>query len=279
MSVYRLIALDMDGTLIDPENRLPGENIRAVNLALERGTEVVICSGRCMGEIRPYLGHFPRIRYVISENSSCVTDIRTDRLIFCRTLEREVSDRIMDEARQWDVMIQMAAGGIYYMADWTLSRLSRFGMEYYRDLLAETGHFVPDLFSFYREYPGKVTKINLYCANPEDRPRLLHTFRENRLPVNYVSGICNNIEIISPDSGKGEALAELCRYLGIPMRETMAVGDSDNDRTMLRAAGLSVAMGNACEELKAAADCVVADNAHHGAAEAIKTYLLRGEAE
>ena len=87
------------------------------------------------------------------------------------------------------------------------------------------------------------------------------------------SGIPNNFEITAPGVSKGEGLCLLCRTLGIDIAQTVACGDEGNDVSILRSAGLGVAMGNATAEAKAAADVQVADCDHDGVAEAIERYL------
>ena len=82
------------------------------------------------------------------------------------------------------------------------------------------------------------------------------------------------MELNAPGISKGRGLMALAERLGLALDEVMAVGDSGNDLTMLEAAGLGVAMGNATEEIKQAADVITADNNHDGVAEAIEKYVL-----
>lgn len=271
---YRLIALDMDGTVLSPDTTITETTAGAINQALAAGVQVVFCSGRCVEEIRPYVAPFPQMRYVICENGSYVMDLQTGEYIDYRGLERWITDRIMKEAETHDVLIQMGSGGKYYMQDWTLDRLAEFGLEKYGDLMVQTGEFVHDLVKFYRTFDGRISKINFYTTNLKERANIIESLQADQLPLNYVSGLADNIEMISYSAGKGVGLTALCGHLHLTRDQVIAVGDNNNDISMLHAAGLAVAMGNAVPELKAVADEVTGDNAHDGVAEVIRKYIL-----
>ena len=93
-------------------------------------------------------------------------------------------------------------------------------------------------------------------------------------PTEITTSLDSNLEINAPGVTKGSALLALAEHLGLARSQLMAMGDSGNDLAMLQAAGLGVAMGNATEEVKAAADAVSADNNHDGVAVAIEKYVL-----
>ena len=123
--------------------------------------------------------------------------------------------------------------------------------------------------------PGRrIHKINFYCGSEAEW--LLCAEELRKLPVSYASGIPNNEEISPLNVDKGRALAAMCERLGIPISQAIAVGDQSIDLSMIRAAGLGVAMGNATEGANAAADAVTDDCDHDGVAKVIETYLLHG---
>ena len=112
-------------------------------------------------------------------------------------------------------------------------------------------------------------------------PAMVEVSRDELAGIRYA--ICGSgtslfetasLEFSPTEANKGTGMLALAELLGVPREATMAVGDADNDLPMLRGAGLGVAMGNANERVRAAADVVVADNDHGGVAEAIRTYLL-----
>ena len=93
-------------------------------------------------------------------------------------------------------------------------------------------------------------------------------------PTEITTSLDSNLEINAPGVTKGSALLALAEHLGLARSQLMAMGDSGNDLAMLQAAGLGIAMGNATEEVKAAADAVSTDNNHDGVAVAIEKYVL-----
>ena len=155
-----------------------------------------------------------------------------------------------------------------------LIRKPEFGLEKYVELMRETGKFIHDLVGYYESHSLPISKINFYCTNMEEREEIVRSLRADELPILYESGLAGNIEMFSTRSGKGNGLTALCEHLDIPLSQVMAIGDSSNDMSMLRAVGFSVAVGNAVPELKAIADAVTGDNAHDGVADAILKYVL-----
>lgn len=272
---YKLLALDLDGTVLTPDNQITPRTVDAINRALDAGIHVAFCSGRCKAEMSPYFGLFPKLRYVVCNNGTESFDLKTGEHIHFWRMERWISDRIMAEARVHDVLIQMGVDGLYYLQDWTAERCPEFGLANYAGLMRQTGKFVHDLVGYYESHDLSVSKINFYCTNPEEREEIVRSLQAHRLPIMYESGLAGNIEMFSTKSGKGNGLTALCDHLQISLKQVLAVGDSSNDISMLRAAGFSVAVGNAVSELKAIADAVTGDNAHDGVADAIWNYVLK----
>lgn len=271
---YKLLALDLDGTVLTPDNQITPKTVEAINEAMDRGIPVAFCSGRCKAEMAPYFGLFPKLRYVVCNNGTESFDLSTGEHIHFWGMERWLSDRIMEEAKIHDVLIQMGADGLYYLQDWTAERCPEFGLANYAELMRQTGKFVHDLVGYYFAHELPVSKINFYCTNPAERAEIIESLQADNLPLMYESGLAGNIEMFSTKSGKGNGLSALCEHLQIPLDQVCAMGDSSNDISMLRAAGFSVAVGNAVPELKAIADAVTGDNAHDGVADAIWKYVL-----
>ncbi len=272
---YKLLALDMDGTVLAPDSSISPRTVDAINEALAAGFHVAICTGRSVAEMSSYLGLFPQMRYLVCNNGARTVDLQTGEEISFFGIERSVCDRIMEEAKGRDLMIQIGVGDTFFMQEGILLRNAEFGMGKYIDLHRETATFVPDLMEHYRTHDFPICKINFYVTNSDTREEIVTALQAKDLPVVYESGVAGNIEMVSDRSGKGAGLLELARYLETPPEQVIAVGDNYNDETMLKAAGLAVAMGNAVPEIKEIADEVTADNSHDGVAEVIGKYLLR----
>lgn len=272
---YKLLALDMDGTVLAPDTTMTAVTREAISQALDAGVTVVFCSGRCKDEIREFVEIFPKMRYVVCENGVCVWDIVTDSYVDFRGLERSVSDRILATVEGYDVLIQLGIDGKYYLQDGYLERLDEFGLGKYYGLLSETGGIARDLMETYRNYDGLVSKINFYFNKKSDREEVYQTLEALDLPVYLLSGLADNIEMNSTSAGKDVGLQALCEHLGITAEQVIAIGDNLNDISMLKFAGLSVAMGNARPEVKEICKTETLDNGHDGVAAAIHRYILQ----
>ena len=115
-----------------------------------------------------------------------------------------------------------------------------------------------------------IAKINIYFRSAEDRLAGYGLLKE--LPLTFAFAEGASLEITAGGVTKADGLGILCRHLGIPMEETLGIGDADNDRAVLEAVGFAVAMGNAEPKIRAVCDAVTADNDHNGVGIAVRRY-------
>ena len=281
---YELIALDMDGTLLDSGQRITPRAKAAVGEILAHGKQVVFATGRCRPQLEEYLECFPKMRYLICENGACVCDLKTGEDLFRRALPQQQVLHVMDAVEKEDVLAAFFIGNRSFMDRRTFLRMEEFGLESYRAVFAKSAVWVEDLFSFYRDRPLEVEKIALFfpsgnlnardglhrraqaCARVQER---IHS-----LPVTMAVSASGNMEITGEGVNKGTGLKLLCGHLGLPLSQTAAVGDGENDRELLQLAGLAVAMENASASIRAAAAVTVPDCDHDGAAVAMERYML-----
>lgn len=272
MGKYSLIALDMDGTLLNSEIKLSPGNRDAVRRAAAAGKRVVISTGRCLSEIRGVVRELPEIRYLVCENGSCVYDCKYDATIHVDPVPPEEVLNILRLVKSERVVIQVFHENQSYFnqKDDAWADACRVGN--YRGVFRSCSAFDAKLFATYAERPFRVEKINLYFENAQDRNRIRE--RLSSRPLKLADSMGYMLEVVSELADKGRGLQMLCAHLGVPMEETIAMGDSMNDVEILRAAGFSAAMGNACPEAKAAAHIVAPDCDHDGVAWVIDNYLM-----
>lgn len=281
---YELIALDMDGTLLDSGQRITPRAKAAVGEILAHGKQVVFATGRCRPQLEEYLECFPQMRYLICENGACVCNLKTGEDLFRRALPQQQVLHVMETVEKEDVLATFFIGNRSFMDRRTFLRMEEFGLESYRAVFAKSAVWVEDLFSFYRDRPLEVEKIALFfpsgnlnardglhrraqaCARVQER---IHS-----LPVTMAVSASGNMEITGEGVNKGTGLKLLCGHLGLPLSQTAAVGDGENDRELLRLAGFAVAMENASASIRAAAAVTVPDCDHDGAAVAMERYML-----
>ncbi len=269
----RLVAVDMDGTCVAGGHRVPHRNIWALEQAWRAGVVVVPATGRPLYGYPPSLRRLPWIRYVISSNGARLTDRQTGRDLRQALIPVGEAVRFLRELKGMAVWISIHKDGIC---------LDKNRVPFWHRRLFYPGDFasgrrVAHLESWLAGQEGGVEKIQIFFLTKAARRRTQALTK--RCPQLVCCASHDRyVEITAAGASKGAALRALCEHLGIAPEEAMAIGDSDNDLSMLRYAGCPVAMGNAASSIKQAASETTADNAHCGVAWAVMK-RLREECE
>jgi hypothetical protein len=243
--VYRLIALDMDGTLLDDEGRVSEANRRWIREALNAGVTVCLSTGRGLQSVRPYLDELELDTPMVTVNGGEVWE-RPGSLWVRHTLPGAWIGELRERALELDVWYWgYTTEGPFNRDRWIDRPESeyewlKFGIHTDRD----------DVRAAFRRWAEESDRYEVTNSNPR------------------------NLELNPKGVTKATGLAEICRRMGLSWSEVVAVGDSLNDIAMIRAAGLGVAMGNAQEAVKQAADRVTETNANDGVAAVIRSILL-----
>lgn len=273
----KLVATDMDGTFLDDDKNIPEENMKVLRECAAAGIEVVPATGRAMKGIPEAIKNLPGVRYAITTNGAVVADLKAGVIADARRIPVDLAVRIMTIARtsQDDIMYDAYIDGIAYTMDCFYQNLERYvhtpGMV---ALVRSTRKVVPDNIDYVLERNTEIDKINMYFPSMDARSRMRKVLSE--IPGIFVSSsIPNNLEINAAGADKGGALLRLAEFLGIKREETMALGDGENDLSMIQAAGIGVAMENGEEDVKAAADYITVTNNEAGVAAAIRKFALK----
>ena len=245
----RIILLDLDGTLLTRDKRLSPGNRRALERAAAAGIWVVPATGRFYQGM-PAVVHRAEISLPAAE-------------------------RVFQRVAGLPAICDCYLDGWGYMDAAHYAQIDQFITDPQANrMVKELRRPVADLEAFLRRKGRPLQKIQLFFQEV-DRRRTAMAELERAFPdMAVTSSIPNNIEINAAAATKGAALGFLCRHLGVDPRDTMACGDGSNDLSMLRAAGVGVAMANAEAAVKAAADFVTGDNDDDGVAQAIERFCL-----
>jgi len=249
MAKIRLVALDMDGTLLNDRQEVSPRNAAAIRRALDAGVIVCLATGRGVQHVLPYTELLGLATPMITVNGGEIWRRPHD-------LHRRTPMKAEDVLRLRELALER---GVWYWA------YATDGV-YNRERWVEPEDAVRD-------------KVWLKFGYYEENVRLLEQIRDTARSLGEFE-ISNsspaNIELNPSGVSKGAALIELCDLLGIDPAETAAAGDSLNDLSMIRTAGLGAAMGGAQQRVKEAADIVLPGNNEDGVAHLIEHYVLGG---
>ena len=274
----RLIAMDIDGTLLDSRGQVPEENARTVGEAASRGIEIVLVTGRRFDFARPIADALPCDLHLIVNNGALIKskDGETHQRLLLpsatarRVLEampefRDIAAVVFDRPRERQVIMERV--------DWDDPQ--RGG--YFRRNRAFIAEVEPLVDCLNGEDPIQV----MYTGPCEPMRQIMR--RLEVLPMageftlaltEYSARDFSLLDVLRLGVTKGVALGEWARRRGMPREEVMAIGDNWNDREMLEFAGRPVVMGNSVPELKSLGWAITGSNDENGLAQAIRTYAL-----
>ena len=270
--MIKLIALDLDGSTLDNKGELVPENIRAVKEAMAAGVQVAVITGRMFASARRHAQTLGVKLPMIAYQGAQIRDVLTGEILFSTHLsgvmasdivslcdlnglypQTYVDDELCVSSSNPHVEAYAKYSGVPLK---TVGNLAHWLLE--NDDICERG--VPKVLAIGEE--GKINKLWPIFANLYGKQ------------VYITRSAAGFLEFVNPKVNKGIALTALADSLGIKKEEIMACGDNYNDLPLLQAAGLKIAMGNATEKLKIAADFVALSNEQAGVAQAIDKFVL-----
>lgn len=274
---YRIIALDLDGTVLNDEKKIDERTQAAIHKALAAGKEVVFCSGRSYDEMADILADYPDMNYLCGESGALVYDLKGRKSVSVVSVSREAIAAVKKVVEGRDVMLHLISEGRALVNRAQLSRMAHYQMGIYQEMFYRVATAVEDVFQTVEEENCSVEKINLFHTSVEERRKSFELLKQMGVPVTMVFSEIASLECSPLGLSKAVGLRTLCGELGVTMEQVIMVGDADNDLEAMEAVGLAVAMGNANDHVRAVSQVQVADNNHSGCAEAIETYLLDGQ--
>jgi Cof subfamily protein (haloacid dehalogenase superfamily) len=269
MSAVRLLALDLDDTLLRSDLTISYQTRSVIKKAEAAGVIVVLASGRisaAMDQFASLLGMHKKAGYLICNNGTLIQESHTGKVIYENRMDVKTALTAFDLADAEGFPVQIYEDDIMYVSrhneytgyDQKLTGLRQVVVEHFRAMVAGGCHkllipgdpkLLPPLESILRTYLGD--SITIFTSKP------------------YF------LEILPANTNKGTALEKVADLLGINQKDVMAIGDSMNDEAMLKWAGMGIAMANSDERIKNIADLVTTrDNDDDGVAEVIEKYIL-----
>ena len=274
----RVIALDLDGTLLNTTKELSSTNLAALERAAAAGIEVVPTTGRFYGGIPKVIRELPFIRYAITINGAEVADLRTGEVIYKAELPWEQAVEMMTMLDEHPVIYDCYQDNEAFMTAALKEHIdTTISSPHYRKMVHELRQPVPELKVFLAERKMGVQKVQFFTKHPDLRLKLMAEMPHQYNDLCVSSSVSDNVEINQVHANKGEALLALAAHLGLKREQTIAFGDGLNDLSMLKEAGVGVAMSNACDEAKELADWIAPSCDEDGVAHGINKFCF-GEA-
>ncbi|MDR0570166.1 MAG: Cof-type HAD-IIB family hydrolase [Clostridiales Family XIII bacterium] len=273
-AAYKLIAVDLDRTLLNSGGELSERNRAALRRAMEAGVAVAPATGRAQSTLPDEILAMEGARYVICSNGAVIIDNASGEKIHELRMSAEAMASLEGTLADPRFMKEFFYGGKPYIDASYYRDMGAYGvapdfLDYYR----RTRIAVEDMGAFLADKKDKIEVVNLIFPSEEMRGELRERLAGNPL-VEITSSLRFNLEIGAPGMNKGAALGILCGLMGVDRSEVIAFGDNDNDVTMIEFAGLGVAMGNATERAKAVADRVAPSNDEDGVAQVLEAELF-----
>jgi Cof subfamily protein (haloacid dehalogenase superfamily) len=269
----KLIAIDMDGTLLNNKNEITNNTQKVLKAAKEKGVKIVLTTGRVLKSALYFSNHLGLESYVIACNGGIIVDNQTN-VLFKKPIPKDKMMKIMEIGKEFSVYFH-----------------------FYNEDTFFTNQYVKEVDEYYSSDHGKFTGqsigFELYEKNSEILDRMdldIYKFlfidqEQEKLiklrgklskieDISLSSSWENNVEIMNKGVSKGTAISLLCDKLGINSENVMAIGDNENDLSMVEFAGIGVAMGNGNSILKESADFIAPTNEEDGVAYAIQKFVL-----
>jgi Cof subfamily protein (haloacid dehalogenase superfamily) len=273
----RIIALDLDGTLLDSQKRLSEANRAALAAAAEKGILVVPTTGRFFGMMPAAIRDLPFVRYAITINGAQVYDRETDSAIVREEIPLDMALDLMTLLDRHDVVYDCYRANWGWMTASLQAKAEAYATDaHYLKMIRDFRNPVPDLKAHLRATAaeGDVQKVMLFTRNaPEGGPaadRIREEVTASFPAIKTTASTWNNLEFNIASANKGNSLRRFAEHLGFTLENCIAFGDGLNDLSMIEAAGTGVAMANAHPQVLATADLVTASNDEDGVARTLR---------
>ena len=263
----KIFFFDLDGTLLNSQKKISEKTMEALKRFTDAGNYFAISTGRAIDsamDVQKELGLYFKGTFLIGYNGGQIYDCAKNELIYRAEIPFDLVKRCFELAKKHDVHIHT------YTDNHIITPDDGECMVYYRRVIKTPMIVTDDILSELKFGPSKCIAIELHDHDKmENFRKEVSEIAPDKLSVMYSNAFY--LEIFPKEAGKGSAVVRLCDHLNIPIENSLAAGDEQNDISMIQAAGTGIAMLNATDAVKKIADVITdADNDHDGLAPFIK---------
>lgn len=290
---YKLLAIDLDGTLLNSYGEISEENKRAIKKAQENGIEVVLASGRVPDSIERYAKEIDSQKFLIAGNGTILKDIQKNEIIYDNFISKEKALKIIRMCEENSVFCNV------YTQKTIITKELNYNVQYYYyenskkdDELRTNINVVNDIYKYVEQInTSPISKINICDENKIIFNSIVNKLKRiNGVTILDVEHMSKKVikkgsefidlqyyytEITNEMADKWEAIKELARIMKIQKNEIIAIGDNINDEKMINNAGLGIVMGDSALSIKNDKNIITKSNNENGVAYAIKNYILK----
>ncbi|MGL5756758.1 MAG: Cof-type HAD-IIB family hydrolase [Paraclostridium sp.] len=272
----KLICIDMDGTLLMDQQNISRENKDAIKEAIAKGIHIAITTGRVYDCAKLYSDEIGLKTPIIASNGAFIGG-SDGEVIYSNPLNRNEVDDFLNITSKYNLYAYLTANfGIVSTNKLPENHIYKVLNKRLKDDEKIKLKVIDNIADACHLYPNELLKG--VCVEKEDTEKLMRAkceLKKLNPELEIVSSWDDNFEIMKKGSSKGEAVARLAKYYNLKRDEIMCIGDSENDLSMIEYAGVGVAMGNAIDKVKKAAQYVTSPNTESGVAKAIRKFALK----
>lgn len=261
----KMIAFDLDGTLLNAEHQLSEKTIEAVKKVREKGVKTLVATGRMFKSAKPHINRLGVTDPAITYNGALVVNPKTEEQLFHSPLPLEIAKKITKLSVENDYYLQLYIDDQLY-----ISEENKYTREY-NEISGIKANVVGNLYEFLESEPTKMLILEEDKAKRVEIKNFLHENFADEIELS--SSYSSFIEITKKNISKALPLEKIADNFGIKQEEVMAFGDGLNDLKMIQWAGKGVAMQNAHPELQENADDTAADHDDYGIARYLKKHF------
>ncbi len=282
--MYKLVVLDIDGTLLTNDEKITKKNYEAIQKSINMGVPVCICTGRNIHNTRRIIKKLKLETPYVCVDGMVVYNPKENNFIKDDALEQEALKEIITEIDKEYLYMEMCTHNNYIkyvktkeLGQYNYGGMPKNGKQWLRDYFKRGARYVKNV-NKYKKDGGNISQL-LFAGDVKTVDKVKKIIESKGYNnIELKDDLWENYCFVAPkNSRKIDGVKILCEHYNIKLEEVMAVGDQMNDYDMIKGVGMGVAMGNAEEKLKDVSSFITKDNENSGVACAIERFILNGK--